>query len=85
MIVILLALFSLSPNKSERFILPIFPLIAVLVSRTVFHLVKFRRPAIVILTLFCCFQYFAISYGSSSLAFSGARLRPAQRDYSPTC
>lgn len=64
MILIPLIIFSTSTNKQDRFILPIFPYIAVMISGFICSLSKFRRLSIVILVLFSFLQYFIISYGN---------------------
>ena len=65
MIFILLILFSISPNKQDRFILPIFPYIAVMIAGFTLSLPKAKRIFTIILILFSFLQYFTISYGST--------------------
>jgi 4-amino-4-deoxy-L-arabinose transferase-like glycosyltransferase len=57
-----LAFFSLSSNKQDRFILPLFPFIAVMMAGFMFSLPKARKTCITILLLFSFLQYFTISY-----------------------
>lgn len=64
MVFVLLIFFSMSPNKQDRFILPIFPYIAVIISGFILSLSKIKEVSIVILVLFVFLQYFLISYGS---------------------
>jgi hypothetical protein len=55
-------LFSVSPNKQDRFILPVFPYIAVIISGFIWSLVKIRKFVIPILIFFSIFQYYLICY-----------------------
>ncbi|MDD5130156.1 MAG: glycosyltransferase family 39 protein [Candidatus Omnitrophica bacterium] len=66
---LLLLIFSLSPNKQDRFILPIFPCIAVIISGFILSLPKFRKTIVTALILFSLLQYFIISYGNRIPAF----------------
>lgn len=58
----LLFIFSLSPNKQDRFILPVFPFIAIMISGFICRLPKFKKTAVLILILFSFLQFFIISY-----------------------
>lgn len=69
MVFIPLIIFSISPNKTGRFILPVFPYIAVMVVGLILSLPKFRRISVIILVLFSLLQYFTISYGNISSNF----------------
>jgi len=60
-------LFSLSHNKQDRFILPVFPYIAIIISGFIWSLVKIRKFIIPILILFSLFQYFLICYQENIL------------------
>ncbi len=65
MVVALLISFSIFSSKQDRFILPIFPYIAVMISNFVWSLSKSRKMLIVSLVLFSFVQYFIISYGNT--------------------
>ncbi|MCX5694687.1 MAG: glycosyltransferase family 39 protein, partial [Candidatus Omnitrophica bacterium] len=65
MVLVPLVLFSLSPNKQDRFILPIFPYFAIIIAKFILSIPKHRRIITISLVLFSCLQYFIISYGSS--------------------
>lgn len=64
MTIALLLLFSLSPCKSGRFILPLFPYIAVMIAGFVWSSPKIRKISTLILILISFLQYFFISYSS---------------------
>lgn len=66
MVLIIVIIFSISPNKQIRFTLPILPFIAVIISGFLWSLEKIRRPLIASLVLFSFLQYFVISYRSNS-------------------
>jgi len=73
MTIVLLLLFSLSPNKQDRFILPLFPYIAVMMSGFIWSLPKLRKILITILILFSFLQFFIINYGKN-LSISNYKL-----------
>jgi len=64
-IAIFLLIFSASPNKQDRFILPVFPYIAIIISGFILSLSKMRKISVIILVLFSLLQYAVISYGSA--------------------
>jgi len=64
MILIPLIIFSTSANKQDRFMLPLFPYFAVIISGFMFSLSKYRKLSVTILVLFSLMQYFIISYGN---------------------
>jgi len=64
MVVIILIFFSLFSVKGDRFILPVFPYIAVMISGFVRSSLKFRNLFTVILVLFSILQYCIVSYGN---------------------
>jgi hypothetical protein len=63
MVLIPLIIFSISANKFERFIMPVFSYIAVLIAGFVWSLPKSKNLAISILVIFSFLQFIAISYG----------------------
>lgn len=65
MVFTLLISFSIIRHKGDRYILPIFPYIAVMISNFVWSLSKTRKMLSVILVLFSFLQYFIISYGNN--------------------
>ena len=65
MIFTLLLVFSIAPSKQCRFVLPIFPYVAVMISEFTLSLSKIRRTHVAILVLFSLLQYVMISYGGS--------------------
>ncbi len=60
----LLLFFSLSPNAHGRFILPLFPYIAVMIAVFIWSLPKFRKISVSLLVVFSFAQYFATSYSA---------------------
>jgi hypothetical protein len=64
MIFILLVLFSLSTNKEDRYILPIFPYIAIMISAWGLSLPRIKRVLVPSIIFFSFFQFFLICYGN---------------------
>lgn len=67
MVLIPLVIFSVPPNKADRFIFPIFIYIALMISVFMLSLPKMRRVCILGLVLFSFFQYFIICYGDQGV------------------
>ena len=65
MIFAILIVFSLSPNKSDRFILPIFPYVAVIISGFMLSLKGAKKPLVAALFFISFFQYFMVCYGKT--------------------
>ena len=66
LIIVFLILFSISPNKADRFILPVFPLISIIIGRYIcsFSHNVFRKTIIVFLIFYSLTQFLLISYAS---------------------